>query len=443
MTILKSDIAVLGCGWTGILLSLMLKERYPKASVVCLDASRHPGGLLRTETIDGYTFDIGGSHIIFSRDSDALNQLLGFLDGNTVSHERKSFILYRGVKVPYPFENGLFALPPDIRAELLVGFVEKLLKNNSSPPKPKNLREWAYGFFGEPIAEEYLIPYNEKIWKRRAEEIDSDWLYTPGRLPWPDWRDVVRSGAGVPTTGYREQATFYYPREGGIQSLYEAVYQRASRLGVQVLKGVKVESLERREHWRINGTVEAGHVFSTIPLRELVLALNAPSDVRRACNRLDYNKVLVVGVAMKKPAPNEHWVYVPSRDLVFHRYAWISNYSPKNAPKGASALIAEVTLEPRASVNPEAVEEAVVDGLKEIGVLSESGAELVFAKSWLHEYGYPVYTLGHAEARRTVLEYLEGVGVKTVGRWGSWHYWNMDKVLIEVNRLVSSLPSSP
>ncbi|MEM3479925.1 MAG: NAD(P)/FAD-dependent oxidoreductase, partial [Candidatus Bathyarchaeia archaeon] len=64
---------------------------------------------------------------------------------------------------------------------------------------PKNLSEWIYSFFGKWIAERYLVPYNLKIWKRPLEEIDVDWVYTLGRLPIPDWRDVVRSAMGQPT----------------------------------------------------------------------------------------------------------------------------------------------------------------------------------------------------------------------------------------------------
>jgi len=432
------DFAVLGCGWAGVLLSLKLKERFPSASLICLEASSSPGGLLRTEVVEGFTFDIGGSHIIFSRDESLLREMLGFA-GEVVSHERLSFILYDGHKIPYPFENGIYALPPERRAELLVGFVEALLENAKSERKPRNLKEWAEWFFGSGIAGEYLIPYNEKIWKRGAEQIAADWLYTPGRLPWPDWRDVVRSGAGVPTTGYREQARFYYPLSGGIQRLFDGAAAAAEKLGARVIRGFRVERLEKRDRWIINGEIEAKRVFSTLPLSSLPGILELPGDVERAASSLQYNRVVVVGVALRKEAPREHWVYVPQRDYVFHRYAWVSNYSPLNAPRGCSSLIAEVTVEPWRSLRVEEVVEETMDGLKQLGVVSEAEEEVLFTRAWVHEHGYPVYTHGHAETRGKVLSYLEELGVVSVGRWGSWHYWNMDRVLAEVNRLTASL----
>ncbi len=432
------DFAVLGCGWAGALLSYKLKEKFPGARVVCLEASSNPGGLLRTAVVDGFTFDTGGSHIIFSRDRGLLDEMLRFA-GDVVAHERRSFIVYDGYKIPYPFENGIYVLPPELRAEILVDFVEALLESARAGRNPRNLKEWAESFFGKAMSREYIIPYNEKIWKRPAESIASDWLYTPGRLPLPDWRDVVRSGAGVPTTGYREQATFYYPRTGGIQSLYEGVVSAAKRLGVAFIWGYRVAKLEKRGRWLVNGEIEARSVISTLPLVELPAILDAPSDVERAAASLQYNRVVVVGVALRKEAPQEHWVYVPQREIVFHRYAWVSNYSPLNAPPGHSALIAEVTVEPWRSLRVEEVVEEVIEGLKQLGIVSESEEEVVFTRAWVHEYGYPVYTRGHAEARSRVLGYLESCGVKSVGRWGSWHYWNMDRVLAEVNSLVSAL----
>ncbi|MFP3308208.1 MAG: hypothetical protein RXP27_01005 [Nitrososphaeria archaeon] len=55
-------------------------------------------------------------------------------------------------------------------------------------------------------------------------------------------------------------------------------------------------------------------------------------------------------------------------------------------------------------------------------------SDALFARAWFHEYGYPVYLKGHDEHRRAVLEYLSGLGIISVGRWGQWHYWNMDAV---------------
>ncbi|MEM4562992.1 MAG: FAD-dependent oxidoreductase [Thermofilum sp.] len=435
---ISADVAVLGCGWAGVLAALELKSRAPSLSVVCVDADKKPGGLLRSEELCGHVFDIGGSHVIFSKSAETLSEILSLLEGNYVQHERKSYVLYKGVKVPYPFENGLHALPPGDRAEMLVSFVEALVERAASAREPASLQEWIRMFFGRAIAEAYLEPYNRKIWKHDPSEIDIDWVYTPGRLPFPDWRDVVRSGAGIETRGYLEQARFYYPAKGGIQALYDAARRRAEALGVAFLWGEKVSELRRDSgKWLVNRAVEARRVFSTIPLRELVAALKAPEDVIRAAEKLRYNRVAVVGLALRKPAPPEHWVYVPQGDVVFHRYAWISNYSEWNAPRGSSTLQAEITLRPEDRVKEAEIFERTLEGLEKLGV---AGSEDVKAAGvWVHEYGYPVYLKGHRSAREEVARFLGEAGVVSVGRWGSWHYWNMDRVYVEVKSTVSRI----
>lgn len=434
------DIAVLGCGWAGILAALELKSRAPSLSVACVDASKRPGGLLRSEELCGHVFDVGGSHVIFSKNAEALQGMLDLLGSNYVQHERRSYVMYDGVKVPYPFENGLYALPPEDRAEMLVGFVEALIERASSAREPADFREWIRMFFGRAIAEAYLEPYNRKIWKHDPSEMDVDWVYTPGRLPIPDWRDVVRSGAGVETKGYLEQSRFYYPARGGIQALYEAARNRAEALGTVFLWGERVTKLRKAGgKWLVNSTLEAGRVLSTIPLRELVRALEAPEDVIRAAEKLRYNRVAVVGLALSAPAPPEHWVYVPQEDVVFHRYAWISNYSEWNAPRGSATLQVEITLRPEDNVEEARIFESTLEGLEKLGVARTEN--LKAAGVWIHEYGYPVYLKGHRAARVEVARFLEEVGVVSVGRWGSWHYWNMDKVYTEVKNTVSKLIS--
>ena len=62
--------------------------------------------------------------------------------------------------------------------------------------------------FGHDVAEDYLIPYNEKIWKRPLDNISADWVYIPGRLPIPSVEDIVKAVAGIPVVGYKEQSIF-------------------------------------------------------------------------------------------------------------------------------------------------------------------------------------------------------------------------------------------
>jgi protoporphyrinogen oxidase len=143
----------------------------------------------------------------------------------------------------------------------------------------------------------------------------------------------------------------------------------------------------------------------------------------------------VIGLALKKNAPKQHWIYVPNKDIAFHRYAWISNYSPKNSPNGESTIIAEVTLPPNTKANIGELTDKVMADLEKLNVLKRD--EILFTKAWLHEYGYPIYRIGHRERREVVMKWLKEQNIISVGRWGSWHYWNMDRTYEEVLRRIN------
>ena len=430
------DLAILGCGWSGVTVALRLIEAdFPGDRVICIDKTLAGGGLMGSEEIKGFTFDTGGSHVIFSRDKNTLEYMLSLLSSSGVGyigHNRSSYVLLNDKFIPYPFENGIWVLDKDTRAKILVDLMESLLEIKcNSAWTPSNFLEWIYGAFGKTLADLYLVPYNEKIWKRDLSSMDSDWVYTPGRLPLPDWRTVIKAGVGMETKGYIEQSRFYYPYKGGIKSLYKAAYNKI-RGKIKILTGTSIQSLYKRNgKWVINGTIEAGKIVSTIPLVELAEITKDTLGFRNLADSLDYNSVVTVGVALKGEAPRMHWIYVPDKSIIFHRYAWISNYSPNNAPKGHSSIIAEITLKPKEIYNKDEIETKVIDGLKSVGIIKESGSNLLFTESWYNKYGYPIYTKNHSHIRDKITNLLHSQNIYPFGRWGLWHYWNMDKILAE------------
>jgi len=98
-----------------------------------------------------------------------------------------------------------------------------------------------------------------------------------------------------------------------------------------------------------------------------------------------------------------------------------------------AALVAEVTVPPGREVDLEGLKLEVVQGLAELGELREGEVEVVAA--WFHEYGYPVYTLTHSSDVATLERYLQELGAIPFGRWGSWQYWNTDRIFEEAQKL--------
>jgi len=445
---ISTDILILGCGWAGISAAYNLLREGVK-DIICIDSDTAPGGLMKTIELNGFIFDIGGSHIIFSSNESILEEILSLLGSNIIKHYRKTFVQLHDIFVPYPFENGLYVLPHSLRAEISISFIESLLELAKDPlQKPKNLEEYFRYYFGKELTEIYFKPYNEKIWKRSLNEMDIDWLSIPSRLPVPNWRDVVKSALGIPTVGYKEQATFYYPLRKGIQALYNNALNKALDLRLKLITGVKVRSIKKEacSKWIVNDEIEARKIVSTIPLKELTNIIEIPEisyELTQYNKYLDFNSLIVVGIALRKKAPDMHWIYVPDKSIIFHRYAWVSNYSLYNTPNQDefSSLIIEITLRPEEleSIKIDKIIDKVVRDLKNLNLISEKEREILFTKAWKHVYGYPLHTHLSNDARARILNSLSNIGMGLLGRWGTWRYLNMDKIFEETKYLRSSL----
>lgn len=438
-------MVVLGGGWAGLLAAREVRKQRPEARVIVLEQSprEQSGGLLRSVHEDGFTFDLGGPHILFSKFRETLEEVRGILGDNVVERPRRNFVLFDGQFVPYPFENGIYRLAPETRARLGRGLIEAALERARKPGwAPANFREWVYGFFGQGMGSEYLDPYNTKIWKRPLDSLACDWVYTPGRVPVPEVADIALALAGIESVGYKEQSHFLYPKHGGIRSLYESVLEQVLRSEVEVRFHEPVSEVRREPSgWTVNGAFRAPTVVSTLALPDLLPMLRGVTDLTPWVPRFDYNRVVVVGVALDRPDPNQTAVYVPRADVPFHRYTWMSYLNPPTA-EGSSNLIAEVTVPKGQPIDAPAVTEGVLQGLVTIGV-APTRASIRFARTWVNEYGYPIYTMDHTAAKRAVLPTLREHGLHSVGRWGSWEYWNTDMVLRTVRTTVTEMLAVP
>ena len=200
-------IGILGGGLAGLVLASRLKD----AEV--LEAEGRAGGLCRSLTAEGFTFDPHGSHILFSRRPEAMRFYEELLGTNVSRRRRNTKIYYKGRYVKYPFENGLSDLPAEDNVACLTGYIEAYVARaagTASPPR--NFMEWMYHRFGKGITEAYLLPYNEKIWKTPADRMAIDWV--EGRVPDPPLEDVVRLAPGVNLRGYGHYHETYRKVDG-------------------------------------------------------------------------------------------------------------------------------------------------------------------------------------------------------------------------------------
>jgi len=430
-------ICILGAGLTGLTLGYLLSQKGITFDI--LEKEAECGGLMRTLQKQGFTFDYGGSHIIFSRDKEVLELMLNLIHHNKIKNRRNTKILYKGSYVKYPFENGLSDLPKNDNFECVDYFVKNLIKKEKGELSlPQNLNEWCYYTFGLGIAEKYLIPYNEKIWKYPTERMGLEWVE---RIPNPPVEDIIKSSLGIDTEGYTHQLNFYYPKIGGIQALIKSLQEKVDE---HIITNFKVKAVKKENgNWIIsNGKEERSYdkIISTIPIHDLISALDAaPNEIINAVCNLRFNSLITVMIGLHRSKNNDMtWLYIPDRNVLTHRISFPSNYSVYVAPDGMSSILAEITCNVNDEIwgeKDDVIKKRVTEDLHKLKIINKH--DICFSELKRLQYAYVINDLDYERNMRIINEYIQEIGIDLLGRFSEFKYLNMDGCIRNVLNYVA------
>lgn len=412
------EIGILGGGIAGLSLAYFLGDQ---AEV--LEKNARSGGLCRSFEKDGFTFDMGG-HILFSKDEEILNFELSLLSGKLNKLQRRAACWFKDRFVKYPFENGLSELDRDDAYDCLINFI-------SNPQRPQNnFEDWLYNTFGSGLTDLYLLPYNKKIWKTEPKEMDCRWVE---RIPKPPLEDVVKSALGVETEGYVHQLHFYYPKEGGFETLPRTLEEN---INGRITKEFEIKAIHKSgSSWAVsNGQEERcfNKLVCAMPIFDFLKCLqDVPTEVMNASEKLAFNSLSVVMLGLNRPRKHELVsCFFPQSDIIFHRLVFGDYFGKNYVPDGASSLVCEITSKHGDEIwtMPEAELTArVVDDLEREGFLEKS--ELATSAVQRAKYAYPVYDLGRSKNLSIIEEYCKELDIELCGRFAQFRYDNSDQVI--------------
>lgn len=437
---MKKTIGILGGGLAALGLAYFLdKEKY---QITVLEKERECAGLLKTYQHQGFYFDLGG-HILFSKNQPVLNFLLEILGENKVRRYRNNCIYYNGRYVKYPFENSLSQLK---KTETLACLYHYSVNKIKIKKPPQNFGDFLYYHFGKAITEKYLWPYNQKIWNIDPSKMSVRWAKE--RLPRPPVWDVIKSGLGIKTEGYKHQLYFYYPQEGGIQTLAKKLEHKVRERGIKIVTNFEIKKAEKNQRYLIsNGQnqYEFDQLIITLPIHNFFKAWAClPQNVNQALKRLTYNSLIVVGLGVKRDKLTDKFaVYFPDKSLLFHRVCFNKYLSDSMCPPGCSSVQAEITANRGDGVyelSDEAISQKVINGLAEKNVINKS--EIISTKVFRSEYAYLVPQLDYDEHKKIVYDYLKSQNLLTCGRFAEFEYLNMDAVVEHAQKLAEKFNCS-
>ena len=419
---------ILGGGIAGLSLSYFLGK-----DTEILEKSDECGGLCRSFQKDGFTYDLGG-HIIFSKDQEILDFELNLLKGKLNKLYRKNSVWFKGRFVKYPFENGLAALDKEDNFDCLYNYLE-------NPQRPQNnFEDWIYNTFGKGLADQYLIPYNTKIWKTSPREMSTGWVE---RIPKPPTKDIIKSALGIETEGYTHQLYFYYPKTGGFQTVPRTFEEH---VGDRVVKQFPVKKIRRTtEGWVVqSGKDERQYekIINTMPIFDFIDALDdVPEKVKTAVSELKYNSLIVVLVGLNKPRIHDQQaLYCSQPDLLFHRLLFFDYFGSNYVPEGCSSIMVEITAKEGDhiwSLSNEAVTKQVVDGLDREGFINKK--DVVVTDVQRTKYAYVIYDLHREKNLEIIYEYCREQEIELCGRFSEFVYYNSDAVIRSAKTIAERL----
>ncbi|KAK6825164.1 FAD/NAD(P)-binding domain-containing protein [Apiospora arundinis] len=338
MADINVDVLVIGAGPTGLGAAKRLHQ-VNAASWLIVDSSEKAGGLASTDL-----YDVGG-HVIFSHYKyfdDCIDEALP-KEEDWYTHQRISYVRYKGLSVPYPFQNNISMLPKEDQVVCMNGLIDAALECRVANTKPKNFDEWIIRMTGEGIANIFMRPYNYKVWAVPTTDMQAAWLGE--RVAAPDVKTVTKNVILNKVAGnWGPNATFKFPARDGTGGIWIAVADTLpnenKRFGK---KGAvsKVNAAKKVVTMEDGTTIGYEKLISTMAVDHLVEAMDNKELVDLS-KGLYYSSTHVIGVGLRGERPerigDKCWLYFPEDNCPFYRATIFSNYSPYNQPQKDAKL---------------------------------------------------------------------------------------------------------
>lgn len=389
----QKQAVIIGAGPAGLTAAYEFVTRTGIVPVV-LEASEAMGGISRTIQYKGNRIDIGG-HRFFSKSDRVMNWWLQIMPLQTtpgaqsISYQQKTRTIAGSAAGPNPettdtvmlvrkrksriyFLRQFFDYPIKLSGDTITKLgPAKMVRIGTSymwsvlfPIKnEQNLEQFFINRFGRELYLTFFKSYTEKVWGVPCNEISAAWgaqrikglsiTKTLQHL----FKQVTKKKAKATDTpsdlSQKDVETslieqFMYPKHGPGQ-MWEEVAGKIKARGGQILtgwyvnriltQGDRVTGVEAQD--RATGekrTFEGDYFFSTMPIRELINALDVKvsPEIQKISDGLVYRDFITVGLLLNKLKIQEpdgslvqdNWIYIQEPDVQVGRLQIFNNWSP-------------------------------------------------------------------------------------------------------------------
>ncbi len=383
----KFKFIILGAGPTGLSVAhSLIASGVDRQSILVMEKASVAGGLCRSADVDGAPLDIGGGHFLDIRNRAVTEFLFRFMPATEWNRfDRIAKIRIFGQQVDHPLEANLWQLP----AEKQIDFLEGLARNYSAglDNPVGNFESWIRAKFGDRLADDYMLPYNRKIWDLDLNLLGTYWLH---KLPSVSFREVLTSCLERRATGtLPAHAEFLYPKSHG----YGEVWRRMGvALGDALLLDTPASGVDFPTR-TVNGRFQAEYLVNTVPWQSLAKTSDFPPEIASDIASLIHTSV-DVDYHPSDAQTNAHWLYEPNESISYHRILARQNFC-----------------------------------IESRGFWTETNSRRCLPEAGFrhtNEFAYPVNTLDKPQAVSRIAAWARGHSVFAAGRWGLWEHMNSD-----------------
>lgn len=437
----KIDVVVIGGGPAGLTAAYELQKRSDGYRPVVIEAGKLVGGIARTESHNGYRFDIGG-HRFFTKVPE-VNQMWEEVMGEEfITVPRSSRIFYRGRFFNYPLKifNALSNVGVYESFRIVISYIKWRVKPH---PVEDSFEEWVINRFGGRLYMHFFRSYTEKVWGIPPHQIRADWAAQRIKnlsLVKAVWNAI--SGANDTVSLIEE---FKYPRLGPGQ-MWERCAELVEERGGEVHMRTKAVTLHRdgMRVTKVDVVDESGecrsldspHVVNTMALGELLPAFDPPppEHVLEAAAKLRYRDFLIVTLVLAKADPfPDNWIYVHAPTVKVGRIQNFRAWSKDMVPDPATASIGmEYFCQEGDGLWTMSDVDLRALATKELVALGLAQAhEVVDAAIIRQPKAYPVYDGEYKAALDVIASWINELeNFQTVGRNGLHRYNNQDHSML-------------
>lgn len=398
----KVKYLILGAGPAGLTVANRLMQM-GESNFIVAEKENEAGGLCRSVIVDGAPFDIGGGHFLDVRRPRVTEFLFQFMPKDEWElYDRKSVIDLQGKYIEHPLEANIWQLDMDRQVEYLVSIAKA--GSNIGEKCPLYFKEWIRWKLGDRIAEDYMLPYNEKMFSDDLDDLGTYWL---DKLPSVSFEETIRSCLEKKSYGKQPgHAQFYYPIQYGYGELW---LRMAQALKEKILYGIEAQSIDFDE--RIVGfadgrEIQAEKIITTIPWSSLSGFKGMPQKMVSSIKQLKHSAI-VTSYIPDNLETDAQWIYIPDKSVPYHRILVRHNFCT-----GSRGYWTETRKE-----------------------RAKDGGNF----SYVNEYAYPLNTINKMDIISDLLQFAQSRDVYGLGRWGEHSHYNSDLVVEKGMQLAERL----